>query len=192
MSVTLTGTPVLRTQRLILRAPGPRDVGAFTDFVTSDRARFVGGPLTEPGRAWRTWGTMIGHWVMRGFGMFTIVRSDDDAPIGMAGPWFPDAWPEREIGWTIWSADAEGRGYAAEAAAAARDFAFSHLGWTTAVSYIDAQNARSIALAQRLGATLDKDAEVPPPKDDGVAVQVWRHTATTCRSAAPATAEECA
>ena len=45
-------------------------------------------------------------------------------------------------------------GAAAEAAAAVRDHARTHLGWKTAVSYIDLDNARSIALARRLGAAV--------------------------------------
>lgn len=180
MTVTLSGTPVIHTPRLILRAPEPWDVAPFAEFITSDRARFVGGPVTEPGRAWRAWATIIGHWVMRGFGMFTVVRADTGRAIGMAGPWFPDTWPEHEIGWSIWSPEDEGNGFASEAATAARDHAFTRLGWKTAVSYIDAGNAASLALAQRLGAQLDDGAAVPPQTpaagyDDSSVTQVWRH-----------------
>ena len=62
--------PVVRTERLILRAPEPWDAAPFCAFLGSDRARFVGG-TTEPGRAWRAFGTILGHWVLRGFGPFT-------------------------------------------------------------------------------------------------------------------------
>lgn len=184
MTVTLIGTPVLHTKRLLLRAPEPWDVAPFTAFMTSDRAHFVGGPLTEPGRAWRTWASVIGHWAMRGFGMFTVVRTDTGRPIGSVGPWFPDTWPEHEISWSIWSAEDERQGLAAEAAAAARDFAFTHLGWTTAVSYIDAANAPSLALAARLGAQHDTAAEVPPVTA-GTDVQVWRHLPPVRQGDAP-------
>ena len=43
MTVTLTGTPVIHTKRLILRAPEPWDAAPFCAFLGSDRARFVGG-----------------------------------------------------------------------------------------------------------------------------------------------------
>ncbi|MEY4982233.1 MAG: hypothetical protein RIR62_499, partial [Pseudomonadota bacterium] len=76
----------------------------------------------------------------------------------MTGPWFPETWPEREIGWSVWNPAAEGKGFAFEAAGAARDFAYRALGWTTAVSYVAAGNARSRALALRLGAVVDADA----------------------------------
>ena len=76
-----------------------------------------------------------------------------------------------EIGWTIWSTEAEGKGIAAEAARAAIDFAFRDLGWPTAVSYIAPGNERSIALAKRLGAVQDTTA---PRPGDGSAL-VFRH-----------------
>ena len=93
----------------------------------------------------------------------------------MAGPWFPDTWPEHEIGWMLWDDAHEGQGLAAEAAAAVCDHARTHLGWKTAVSYIDLDNARSIAPARRLGAVRDPDAAVPPAHPDGGALGVWRH-----------------
>lgn len=177
MTVTLAGTPVTHTRRLLLRAPEPWDCAPYTAFMTSDRARFMGG-TTEPGRSWRSFAAILGHWVMRGFGLFTIVRADTDTAIGMAGPWFPETWPEHEIAWSIWDPALEGRGYAAEAAAAARDFAFAHLGWTTAVSYIDLENRRSIALAERVGATRDEGAATPPGNPGGGTIGVWRHPRT--------------
>ena len=104
-------------------------------------------------------------WVARGYGSFVITLKGSDTAVGLTGPWHPIEWPEREIGWTLWTDEAEGRGIAFEAASAARDHAFRDLGWDTAVSYIDVGNARSIALAERLGARLDPDAAFPgdPP-----------------------------
>lgn len=161
--ITLSPTPVLETERLTLRAPVGGDWPHWRSFHHSDRARFVGGgPDQKPGTAWRAFGHAIGHWAMRGFGMFVFTLKGDDTPIGMAGPWFPESWPERELGWTVWSQAAEGRGLVAEAARAARNHAFTTLGWTTAVSYIDPDNARSIALAERLGAVRDRAAARPP------------------------------
>ncbi|TMV69267.1 GNAT family N-acetyltransferase, partial [Thioclava sp. BHET1] len=67
----------------------------------------------------------------------------------------------REMGWSLWSAEGEGRGYAREAARAVIAHAFGPLGWDTAVSYIAPDNARSIALAERLGAIRDDSAAHP-------------------------------
>jgi RimJ/RimL family protein N-acetyltransferase len=157
MTPTLANTPVITTDRLILRAPQKGDQDAWFDYAKSDRSRFTGGPLDDL-QAWRALCHLTGHWVHRGFGMFVFHQKGDDTPLGMTGPWFPETWPEREIGWTIWNHAAEGKGFAFEAAQAARAFAFSALGWSTAVSYIHPDNARSIALAIRLGATLDPQA----------------------------------
>ncbi len=74
------------------------------------------------------------------------------------------------MGWLLLPAF-EGRGYAAEAARAARGYAYGTLGWKTAVSYVSAENHRSAALARRLGAREDLDA---PSPGDGL---VFRHPA---------------
>lgn len=176
--VMLAGTPVLETERLILRAPRQGDFEPCAEFLMSDRARFVGGPLTRP-LAWRAIGHLTGHWVHRGFGMFIFsTKEAPDVPLGMAGPWFPEGWPEHEIGWTVWSPEAEGKGYAFEAAGAARDWAIRRLGWTDMVSYIAPDNLRSIALACRLGAVLDPAAR-PIPGD--TPCLVYRHPAPEAR-----------
>jgi len=163
--------PTLQTKRLTLRAPIATDVDAFTAFFTSDRAIHVGGPLTER-VAWRTFAAEIGHWHMLGFGMWTVTLKDTDIPLGLVGGWYPADWPEREIGWLIWS-EAEGRGIAFEAATAAREYVFQTLNWSTAVSYIAPDNIRSIKLAERLGARLDETAAYP----DGKKCLVYRHSA---------------
>jgi RimJ/RimL family protein N-acetyltransferase len=172
MTPHLAGTPVLHTDRLTLRAPGPQDWEAFCAFMLSDRAAFVRPDDLDRGRGWRAFGHVIGHWVLRGFGQFVFAAKGNDTALGMTGPWFPEGWPEHELGWTVWNADAEGTGLAAEAATAARDHAFHTLGWTTAVSYIDPANTRSIRLAERLGAIRDDSAATPFP---GESTLVYRH-----------------
>lgn len=171
--IQLSATPVLETERLILRAPVATDYPAFAEFYGSERAKFIGG-TSEEGKAWRNFGHIIGHWVLRGFGMFVVTSRATGEPVGLVGPWFPEGWPEREIGWSIWSG--EGRGIAYEAADAALDFAFLDLGWHTAVSYVADANLRSSALAERLGASVDPDA-VPMKSDDPI--RVYRHPRRT-------------
>lgn len=161
----------LTTDRLILRKPGPQDVDAIVDFFTSPRAQYVGGPYSR-GRAWRQFAAEVGHWDLLGFGMFAVTVKGSDQAIGLVGPWCPADWPETEIGWFVFG-NAEGRGYAFEAAQACLHHAFSTLGWTTAVSYIDTENSRSVALAERLGAVLDPQA--PQPKPDARPCLVYRH-----------------
>ncbi len=171
----LADTPVLETERLTLRAPEAADFEAFAPFVVSERARFIGGGADKDrGHAWRVLAVLAGHWHLRGYGTFVLVEKATGRPVGSAGPWHPGDWPERELGWTIWNAEAEGKGYAREAVTELRRHAYTDLGWETAVSYIDARNDRSIALARRLGCRLDEGAERP---DRDEPVRVWRHPA---------------
>ncbi|AVO36838.1 GNAT family N-acetyltransferase [Pukyongiella litopenaei] len=161
MTPRLADTPVLETERLILRAPGPQDWPAWRAMMASDRSRYIRSGDMDDGKAWRAFGHVIGHWVLREWGNFVFTARGDDTALGMAGPWFPEGWPEREIGWSVWTPQAEGKGFAFEAATAARGYAYDVLGWDTAVSYIDPANARSIALAERLGAVRDPQAAAP-------------------------------
>lgn len=168
----MSGAPILRTERLILREPGPQDVDGVVRFYMSDRSRFVGGPLGRR-QAWLMLASEIGHWRLRGFGMWAATESASDVCIGMVGCWRPDDWPENEIGWLLWEG-AEGKGFAHEAALAARRCAYERFGWSTAVSYIVHGNTRSAALAERLGATIDATAEQPSGDRD---CWVYRHPA---------------
>ncbi|AHM04043.1 GCN5-related protein N-acetyltransferase [Roseibacterium elongatum DSM 19469] len=175
MIAHLTDTPVLRTERLVLRAPKASDFDALVPFITSDRARFVGGGADKTlGDAWRILAIFAGHWHLRGFGLFVAEDARTGTPIGSVGPWYPGDWPEHELGWTIWAPEAEGKGCAFEAVMRVRAHAYDDLGWQTAVSYIDERNDRSLALARRLGCTRDLDATRP---DRDEPLQVWRHPA---------------
>jgi RimJ/RimL family protein N-acetyltransferase len=172
--IALSNAPILETDRLILRAPGPQDWPQAQAFLQAPRSTFIrDGQALDDGKCWRAFCHIVGSWVARGYGSFVITLKGSDTAIGLTGPWHPIEWPEREIGWTLWADEAEGRGIAFEAASAARDHAFRDLGWDTAVSYIDVGNARSIALAKRLGATLDPEAAFP---GDAPCV-VYRHHA---------------
>lgn len=152
--IALTGIPTLETARLILRAPKTSDFDAYAAFAASPRAQFVGG-VVDRALAWRGFCHMTGHWLHRGYSVFVMADKVTDEPLGTAGPWFPEGWPEPEIGWSIWSPAAEGQGLAHEAALATRDYAYETLGWTTAISLILDGNTRSMALARRMGCTED-------------------------------------
>ncbi|MHC0054264.1 GNAT family N-acetyltransferase [Actibacterium sp. D379-3] len=163
--------PTLETERLILRGPKAEDWEADAAFRTSDRAQFVGGPYTRM-TAWRGFAARWGHWAMRGYGMFTVTLRGSDAALGVVGPLFAEGWAEPELGWILYEA-AEGKGIAHEAALACRDYAYGTLGWTTAISYIDADNTRSRALAERLGCVLDPT--VSHPFGAEASTLVYRH-----------------
>ncbi|MFY0662156.1 MAG: GNAT family N-acetyltransferase [Shimia sp.] len=160
--------PILETKRLILRGPEPEDYPNFKATFASYRSRFMGGPLNAY-ETWMLYAAEIGHWNIRGYGMWMIHDKETDETLGMAGGWFPAKWPEREIAWIIWPEKA-GHGYALESTHAVRRYFYNELGWDGAVSYIDPKNLDSIRLAERLGAVKDKSA----PSVDGHDV-VYRH-----------------
>ena len=163
--------PVLKTERLILRRPKAADADAFMAFFATRRAQYVGGPMT-PRQAWDFFGTELGHWDIRGFGMFTVTEKGSDAALGIVGHWYPWGWPETEVGWVLFDAASEGKGYASEAARACVDHAWNALNWTSVVSYIAPENAASVKVAERLGARLDPQAVQPKPETPCL---VYRH-----------------
>jgi RimJ/RimL family protein N-acetyltransferase len=156
---------MITTARLTLRQPVAADWPAYRDYRLTARST----SRMSQGEAWTHFAAFFGHWSLRGFGRF--IATLQGRPIGHFGPFFPEGHPERELTWTLWDASLEGQGYAFEAALAARDHAFRTLGWSTAVSYIDPENARSQALAARLGAVRDPVGTNPYGDD----TQVWRH-----------------
>jgi RimJ/RimL family protein N-acetyltransferase len=151
--------PTLHTDRLTLRAPGQQDFPAYAAFLQSPRSHVIGGPL-DGTDAWRSLAALVGHWTLRGFGRWAVTRREGGPCIGIVGLHYPESWPEPELGWWLFDG-AEGKGYALEAARAARDFAYQTLGWRTLISLIVATNARSIALAHRLGALFEGDFQHP-------------------------------
>ena len=150
---------ILETERLILRRPEPRDQDPSVNFFMSERAVGVGGPYSL-GQAWRHFAYELGHWEIYGYGMRAVTLKEDESLCGLIGPWNPPDWPEREIGWFVFD-NAEGKGIAYEAAKAAIADAWARLNWTSMVSYIMPGITRSIALAERVGATLDETADYP-------------------------------
>lgn len=167
----LIRVPVLRTERLVMRAPRASDFPAYAAFSASDRSVGVGGPYSE-GQAWSRFAALIGHWHLRGYGRWMLADPADDRPLGTVGLFYPLEWPEPEIAWSLF-AEAEGKGLAQEAALAARAHAYDTLGWSTVISCTALSNTRSQALARRLGCVEDGRFVIP---NYGPHI-IWRHPA---------------
>ena len=166
----------LTTDRLTLRRPAARDWDGARDFYMSDRSAMAGGNI-HLGAAWRQFAAIIGHWDIRGYGLWAVTLKGNDTCLGLVGQWCPEDWPENELGWVLF-AEAEGKSIAYEAAQATRNYAYDTLGWTTAVSYLHPDNARSITLAERLGCTRDDTAPWPYPEKP---CAIYRHPAPDAR-----------
>lgn len=155
--------PTLLTDRLRLRPLVVQDWAGFWNFLRSERARFIGGPFGLP-RAWGMFCTDLALWPLFGCGALMIEIRDTRETIGQMGVNAGPLFPEWELGWLLYDGF-EGQGYALEAARAMKDWAFGTRGLTTMVSYVDQNNARSRAVAERLGGKLDADAARPDPTD---------------------------
>ena len=155
--------PTLTTKRLTLRAPRPEDFPHYADIFASERSRYMDGPLDRID-AWHEFAADTIGWQFFGYGYWTVADSKTDAFLGFVGLANPPFYPEPELGWMV-TESSEGKGIAFEAATAARNWAFATLAWSSVVSYIDPPNQRSIALAERLGATRDRPADAPSEGD---------------------------
>lgn len=149
--------PTLHTERLTLRAYQFEDFEPFRALWMSDEAKHMGGPLDDADEAWGVFCSDVAHWQLLGFGYWAVVETASGALAGAAGLGQPPSFPEPELGWQLF-APHRGKGYATEAARAARGFAYGTLGWTRLVSYVSLENAASLAVAKRLGAVPDPSA----------------------------------
>lgn len=148
--ITLTGIPVLETERLILRGPVAADAEAFVAYYTSPRTQFVGGPKPAP-LAYEKFCALIGHWSARGFGRFVIEPRALGFGIGHVGPLWLDTGELVEMTWTLWEPRFEGKGYATEAARAVMDWLRGAMGMTQMRTAIHRDNLGSERIAERLG-----------------------------------------
>ena len=162
--------PRIQTERLLLRPYTLDDFPRLFALYETDRAAFIGGRLSRR-QVWDAYMNCIGQWTLFGFGGWAIEERASGAMVGEVAVTHPIDFPEVELGWLLLDGF-EGRGYAYEAALAARHWAFTATELMTLVSYVDPRNIRSARLAERLGATVDPDGLTP--NDDPILV--YRHS----------------
>jgi RimJ/RimL family protein N-acetyltransferase len=147
----------VETERLLLRQFREQDFAAYFDlFSDAEVRRYVGGgvmPTRE--EAWRHMAMVAGIWSIRGYGQWAIEEKASGELIGRAGAWFPEGFPEIEVGWVI-RRDRWGSGFATEAGGEALRQAFATLDVTHVISMIDPENVASRRVAEKLGGTIDR------------------------------------
>lgn len=157
----------IETERLVMTRPVPDDVdGTLLLYANPQTARFIGGPCDQA-VAYERFATMLGHWVLRGFGFYTLTERDGPY-LGICGIWFPEGWHEIEVAYALLP-EARGKGFMTEAIGAVRAAAFA-AGAPSLVSYIEPRNLPSQAVARRVGAQLDGHVMLPR-----VLTMVFRH-----------------
>ena len=177
----------LDTDRLRLRTLTLRDADVLYDlFKDADVMHGLGKePVSAPVQGRAIVEEWIAAWRTDALGPFIIeTAATDRQVVGQAGlmifdtrGWTPSTWADAgshaqpELGWALMRAH-WGHGYATEAAAAIRSWAYEVRAIDRLVSLISPDNTRSQRVAQRLGAI---PGEAVTPADSGRQTVVWNH-----------------
>jgi RimJ/RimL family protein N-acetyltransferase len=177
----------LSTDRLCLRTPTPEDAEALYDLFADAEVMDALGkePVSALEEARAMIDDGIGDWRTDGIGPFTLeTATADRRVVGQAGlmiydmrGWKPSTWAnagshaQPELGWALRRAH-WGHGYATEAAAGIRDWAYACRAIERLVSLISPDNVRSQRVAERLGAI---PTETVTPVDSRRTTVVWRY-----------------
>lgn len=150
------GRTELRTERLRLRPPEPRDVEPFALMCAdAEVMRHIGlGWPVDRASAELGFAVLMERWRRDGTGLFTVEDAATGAYLGFVGtapvPASSVAAGETEIGWRLRRA-AWGRGLAAEGARAVGAHVADVHDVTRVVALIRPENGRSRRVAEKLG-----------------------------------------
>ncbi|HKW46065.1 MAG TPA: GNAT family N-acetyltransferase [Gemmatimonadaceae bacterium] len=152
--------PQLSTDRLILRAFTPSDFEEYAPIMADPAVtQFLGeGQPLSRADAWRQMAMILGHWMLRGFGLWAVEHRESGRLLGRIGCHEPEGFPAFEVGYVL-AREAWGNGYAREGAAASLQFARDTLQRREITSIIRPANTGSIRVATSLGARAAETVE---------------------------------
>lgn len=143
---------MLETERLFLREMTPDDLPTLRAILTDDEVMYAynGAFSEEEVRGWLDRAML--RYRENGFGLWAVVLKETGQMIGQCGLTYQTPLGEKllEVGY-LFLKEYWHRGYAAEAAAACKEYAFSTLGAEELFAIIRCTNRASIAVAKRLG-----------------------------------------
>ncbi len=147
---------VLTTARLRLRLWRDKDLPGFAALNADPRVMQYMPKLLDRTESDAVAGRIREHFTQHGFGLWAVEVIGVADFIGFTGLGVPrfqaHFTPCVEIGWRL-AHDYWGFGYATEAACAARDYGFTHLGLNQIVSFTVPANQRSRNVMERIGMT---------------------------------------
>ena len=148
---------ILETQRLLLRPFCASDLDAYARICADPEVmRYIGaGVPRSRADAWRDMAIFLGHWTLRGYGMWAAVDRQSLALVGRIGLHNPEGWPSLEVGWLL-DRSRWGEGLATEGGLAAMNYAFDQLDQPHISSLIRPDNSASIRVAEKLGMTRER------------------------------------
>jgi RimJ/RimL family protein N-acetyltransferase len=152
---------VLTTERLVLREMTAADLDHIAAlFGDEEVMRYYPKPMTrDEAQAWVEWNLRL--YRSHGFGLWAMVVRDTGEFAGDCGltPQYVDGVKEIEVGYHV-RTSLQGRGYATEAAVAARDFARDKLLLSRLIAIINPANVPSQRVAGKIGLKPEKRATV--------------------------------
>ena len=152
--------PILTTERLHLRALQASDFEAYAAMHADyEVTKFTTRSHLDRTEAWRHLAMLLGHWQLRGYGMWGVEERQSGTLVGRVGFHEPAGWPDFELAWTI-GRNWWGKGYAPEAARACLAYAFEEMNRDHVISLIDPANVSSIRVAEKIGEHLDGEVVV--------------------------------
>jgi len=153
--------PTIETGRLLLRQFRTSDFDALARLSADPEVmKYLGdGKPKTRAEAWLMMASYLGHWELRGYGLWAVEEKASGEFIGRIGLLNPEGWPGLEVAWTL-AHERWGNGFATEGAKAALDYAFSVLKLDHVISLIHPDNAASIRVALRLGEKPERQVEL--------------------------------
>lgn len=151
----------LRTERLVMRMFREEDLDEYAAMVGDPEVtRHLGdGSTLSRADAWRQMAMILGHWRLRGYGMWAVEEAATARLVGRIGFFNPEGWPGFELGWTL-AREFWGRGYATEGARRALEYGFTEMGRGHVISLIRPDNLASVRVAERLGEKPERTVEL--------------------------------
>jgi RimJ/RimL family protein N-acetyltransferase len=160
-------TPILRTERLLLREWRAEDLEPFAVLNADPRVMQYMPALLPRAQSDALARHSEQHFAKHGFGPWAVEVPGVAPFIGFVGlvvPAFEAHFtPCVEIGWRL-SAEHWGKGFATEAALASAHHAFAEVGLDELVSFTTPQNRRSRAVMRRIGMTHDEADDFDHPR----------------------------
>ncbi len=147
----------LETKRLVLRQFKEEGWRCPHKYYSDEEAtRYTSGSASSEGETWRTMCSMVGHWQIRGYGPYALIKKSSSCLLGTAGFWYPNDWPEPEIKRAL-ASDHWGKGYASKAFMEVQFIGREYLPEIPLISLIHPDNHPSMKLAEPLGAVLENE-----------------------------------
>src|SRR5688500_8386833 len=95
--------PTIQTERLVLRAFHEDDTEPLFQLMQDPEVvRYIGDRrIPTRQEVWRAIAGWIGHWALRGYGLWAVDDRESGELVGRIGLINPADWPGPEVGYTI-------------------------------------------------------------------------------------------